>query len=169
MGVDKALLTTGNGTLIEQVASAVKAATGNVVIIGNADRYQHLFSDCRPDLEPGFGPLSGIFTALTTSLVEWNLICACDMPHLDVAFLSTLLAHAVESGSMCTAAADPDGSVHPLCAVYHRKCLPFVRGAIDSGRLSLMHLLEEVGAGRIISPRALANCNTRDEWTAALH
>lgn len=169
MGVDKALLPIGSGTLLEKAAEAVRTAVRNVTVIGDPVRYGHLVADCRPDVMPGFGPLSGIHAALAGSSRDWNLICACDMPDLDAVFLRILVNTAFERQSLCVAAGDPDGSLHPLCAAYHRDCLPFVERAIELRRLSVMRLLEEVGTTPVLSPHPLANCNTPEEWAAVPH
>lgn len=167
MGHDKALLRAGDRTLVEQVAAVVAAAAGSATLVGDPHRYARLFPSCVPDLRPGFGPISGIETALATSAADWNLICACDMPGLDAQFLRSLLSYADETAAECVAAADPDGSLHPLCAVYHRDCLQNVGEAIDRRELALMCLLRRLEAVPFTSPHPLQNCNTPEEWAAA--
>lgn len=167
MGSDKALLPAGRETLLQQVARSVATAAGSVAVVGDPARYGHLVANCIPDLHPGFGPLSGLETALVSSKAEWNLVCACDMPGLDTAFLRRLLESSVACQHVCAAAADPDGSLHPLCAVYHQTCLPIIQSAMREGELALMKLLARLEVVPFPSPDPLPNCNTPEEWAAA--
>jgi molybdopterin-guanine dinucleotide biosynthesis protein A len=167
MGSDKALLRAGDEVLVQQVARAVAAAAGTATVVGDPARYGHLVPHCIADLDPGFGPLSGIETALAASPADWNLICACDMPGLDAGFLRRLLDFSITGQHSCAASADPNGSLHPLCAVYHRGCLPFVKRAMRDGELALMRLLARLEAVPFPSPNPLPNCNTPEEWAAA--
>src|ERR1700761_7300390 len=67
MGRDKALLPSGSGTLVKEIADSVAAVSGNVALIGRPESYRSLGYDCLEDICPGLGPLSGIHTALHSS------------------------------------------------------------------------------------------------------
>jgi molybdopterin-guanine dinucleotide biosynthesis protein A len=133
MGRDKALLSHGETTLLEHVASQVAAAAGGAVIIGPPDRYRGLRYPVVADRTPGLGPLGGIQTALRISGAPWNLVVACDMPELKAEFLSELLAAAVTCGGDCLVPVPPSGRMEPLCAVYGRECLPRIEEALRRG------------------------------------
>ena len=165
MGRDKALLPYHGTSLIEHIASAVREATGNVTIIGG---YRPFFASKTPvfdDKMPGFGPIGGLFTALSVSGAEWNLVVACDMPGISSEPLRILLKQAGVSSHDCIAAASAGGALEPLCAVYHRRCLPTVARAIRDKRLKMMDLLAELSVdAQPLPPVALANANTPAEW-----
>jgi molybdopterin-guanine dinucleotide biosynthesis protein A len=63
-------------------------------------------------------------------------------------------------------AADASGRKHPLCAVYQRDALRFVRAALDAGRLRLLDLVEELKAVEVRIDSVLSNLNTPEQWAA---
>lgn len=165
MGRDKALLPYRGTTLLEHVARAVREAAGTVALIGNPDLYGGLGYPVYPDQLPGCGPLGGIHTALSVSVTDWNLVVACDMPGISAEALLILLDGAAKSLKSCVIAQGPGGEPEPLCAVYHRRCLPALARAIRDKYLKMKHLVVQLDAEtRAMDPAALANVNTPAEW-----
>ena len=165
MGRDKALLPFRGTTLVENLARAVQDAAGSVALIGEPGRYRSLGHPVYPDKFPGCGPLGGVYTALSVSTTDWNLIVACDMPGISADVLRTLLRSAAESGKSCIVATGTSGEVEPLCAVYHRGCLPVLARAIEEKRFKMKDLVAELDAmATLVDASALANVNTPAEW-----
>ena len=132
MGRDKALLPYRDTVLVERIAREVEAAAGSVTLVGAPEQYRRLGRPVIPDLRPGCGPLGGIEAALSASVEDWNLIVACDMPGVSAPFLTTLLAEAGRAGGDCLLPLSGPERPEPLCAVYHRRCLPAIRGALEA-------------------------------------
>jgi molybdopterin-guanine dinucleotide biosynthesis protein A len=165
MGRDKAMLPYGGTTLVEHLARAVQDAAGSVALIGDPGRYSSLGYPVYPDKFSGCGPLGGIYTALSVCATDWNLIVACDMPGISVGVLGTLLRSAEESGASCVVASGPGGEPEPLCAVYHRRCLPLMARAIQEKRFKMRELVTELDLRTMpVEASALANVNTPAEW-----
>ena len=164
MGQDKALLLWHSRHLVEKVAATVAAVTGTVTLVGQPERYRNLKIPCLPDGRHGLGPLAGIEAVLETGQGEWNLIIGCDMPGISIAVLRCLLDKAGQTSALCVAAQDITGQIHPLCAVYHRRCLPAVKQSLDTGRLKLMNVLEDLQAEHILVQTKLENINTPEDW-----
>ena len=165
MGQDKALLQFRGDTLISHVARAVREAAGSVVLIGNPERYGFLGYPVVRDRLPGRGPLGGIYTALRASTTDWNLVVACDMPGISAPVLTRLLDRSARSGGRCVTAQRNNGEWEPLCAVYHRGCLPVLAAALREKRFKLKDLIKELDAEvEVVEPLALANVNTPAEW-----
>jgi molybdopterin-guanine dinucleotide biosynthesis protein A len=166
MGRDKALLRGPGGVpLAAQIAESVREAAGSVVLIGPPERYAHLGFPVLADRVPGCGPLGGVYTALCTNAADWNLIVACDMPNLTARFLSGLLAAAEASTADCLVPEDAAG-MHPLCAVYHRRCRPAAEAAIRHNQLKMHTFVSSLRFEKWTSPEALAlaNVNTPEHW-----
>jgi molybdopterin-guanine dinucleotide biosynthesis protein A len=165
MGRDKALLPYRGTTLVQHLARAVQDAAGSVALIGEPGRYSSLGYPVYPDKFSGCGPLGGIYTALSVSPTDWNLIVACDMPGLSPIVLRTLLQTAEESGASCVVATGPGDEPEPLCAVYHRCCLPAMARAIQEKRFKMKELVKELDPRTMpVDGLALANVNTPAEW-----
>lgn len=165
MGRNKAFLPWQSGVLAGEIARCAAAAAGPTALIGDPDLYGALGYECIPDMRPGRGPLAGIETALEARRAHWNLVLACDMPGLDVTHLRDLLSKATDTQALCTVSVDPEGKLHPLCAVYHCDCLPAVKLALDEGRLRLTDLVRTLKA-ELVPSGHLPNVNTMEEWNA---
>jgi molybdenum cofactor guanylyltransferase len=168
MGRDKALLPYHGTTLVEHVASAVQAASGSAAtIIGDPDRYRCFGYPVVADQVPGCGPLSGVYTALSVTSTDWNLVVACDMPAITATTLRKLLEHATVSGRSCVAAVGPSGEPEPLCAVYHRRCLLVLDRAIREKQFKMRDLLPSLEVELwTVDAASVANVNTPAEWGA---
>ncbi len=165
MGRNKALLPFRGTTLVEHIAGIVRQAAGSATLLGDPVQLGHLGWPVVAAQRPGSGPASGIYTALTITSSDWNLIAGCDMPAITGDILLGLLRRAAVTSVACVAAAGPAGDGEPLCAVYHRRCLAAVAGAIREKRLKMKDLLAEMGADLMpADPAALANVNTPAEW-----
>jgi molybdopterin-guanine dinucleotide biosynthesis protein A len=165
MGRDKALLAYRETTLVEYVARVVREAVGSVTLIGDPDRYRELGHKVYRDKVSGCGPLGGIHTALSVSATDWNLVVACDMPGISAGVLQRLIEPEAEPGRNCVMAVGPGGEPEPLCAVYHRRCLPVLAAAIRDKRFKMRGLVPELAVElRPLDATVLANVNTPDEW-----
>jgi molybdopterin-guanine dinucleotide biosynthesis protein A len=142
----------------------VRQAAGSVTLVGDPVELRATGLRVIPDILPGRGPISGIYTALSMTSTDWILIAGCDMPALTPEILTGLLA-AARVPSTCIAASGHDGEHEPLCAIYHRRCLPAVARAIRENRFKMRDLLKELGAESLrVDPGAVANVNTPAEW-----
>ncbi|MBV9404049.1 MAG: molybdenum cofactor guanylyltransferase [Acidobacteriaceae bacterium] len=166
MGRDKALLPGRSRSWVEELASRVEAAAGNVALVGMPQRYAALGLECMADLRPGLGPLAGIEAALQADRAELNLIVACDMPDIETSWLIRLLDVSKSTAAACVATRDSVGVTHPLCAVYRKNCLAKVQSALNNGRLSVHELLGEMEAIFLDSEETISNVNTPEEWKA---
>ncbi len=165
MGRDKALLPYAGKTLLEHVANMLREAAGTVTVVGDPHRYRALGYPVLADLAPANGPIGGVYTALQASATNWNLIVACDMPGLTARVFGRLLERLGVTAGNCVAAAGPNGEPEPLCAAYHRSCLPALDRAIRDKRLKMKDLLLELETEAVpVDAASLANVNTPAEW-----
>jgi molybdopterin-guanine dinucleotide biosynthesis protein A len=164
MGRDKALLPYQGTTLVEWVAARVKDAAGDVALVGAPERYAHLSIPALPERYAGCGPLSGIEAALRAGRAGWNLIVACDMPGLSTALLRELLESAAQAD--CDVLAAAGTHPEPLCAVYHRRCLPVVESALAGQRYAVHEVLSRLSLALLPvgDPAVLRNVNTSKDW-----
>ena len=176
-GADKALALWQGRPLALSVAESVRAAAGSVALVGSTERYADLGLPVIGDPVAGYGPLAGLAAALDDTAAEWNLVVACDMPHLSVEFLSFLLSAASAAQADILLPLDRDGRPEPLCAVYARRCGPAIWDAVRAG----VHKMTEAFHGLLVQNllfaqyaaydrggRLFANLNTPRDLEAAL-
>ena len=132
-GQDKALIEWQGQPLAAHVARIVQSSAGSATLVGSIERYSHLGYRVIPDPVAGFGPLAGLLAVLEDSSSSWNLVIACDMPHLTREFLTFLLGEAHGSTADALLPIGPNGLPEPLCAVYSSRARATIRRAVDSG------------------------------------
>lgn len=166
MGRDKALLPFRGGALAGHVAATVAAAAGSATLIGDPRKYGHLGYAVLPDRSPGAGPVGGIESALSCTAADWNLVLACDMPGISAEFLRGLLDAAERLNADALVPAGPSGRLEPLSAVYHRRCLATLRGALGAGIRKITDALAglEVALWTVDDAACFKNLNTPEEW-----
>ena len=164
MGSDKARLPVNSRLLVEEVAESVREVAGNVALVGESRKYQDLKLTCLDDLRPGAGPLAGIEAALAAERGDPNLIVACDIAGVSSALLDRLVTQSQIRRVSCVVARESNGTIHPLCGVWNRDCLPFVQDALDHGRFRVLDILTQVGAEFVYADCPIHNVNTPEEW-----
>ena len=168
MGSDKALLPWRERTVIEHLSLLVASVAGSSTLVGHPERYLHLGLPALADLRPGLGPLSGLETALASTSAEWNLVLSCDIPEVTRQLLESLFSHAAASGAAVTLIRDAAEELHPLCAVYHQRCLAAARAALDRNDLRLLDVIGHLQPEFLDIPASFPNINTPEDWSAAL-
>src|SRR5579862_6812516 len=174
MGQDKAFLELGGRTLLTHALELAKATTGNVCIVGSKEKFA-AFGQVVEDIFPGHGPLGGIYTALTGTRTELNLVLAVDMPFLQLEFLNYLVAQARDCSAAVVVPSTERG-LQPLCAVYRRDFAEVAKPALAAGKNKIDRLFAEVET-RVINQEELErngfpdamfrNLNTELDWQDA--
>ena len=171
MVANKALLLFRGHPMISAVADAVRPVASELFVVADDGApYASLGFRTVADIHKGRGPLGGLHAALTASRTDETLVLACDTPRVS----TPLLRYLSEFSSQALArVAEIDGRIHPLCAVYDRRCLPEIERLIAEDRLAMRALLDAVGAQTVsITPdlscyRANMLANIND--SSALH
>jgi molybdopterin-guanine dinucleotide biosynthesis protein A len=148
MGRDKAWIEFDGKPLIERVADALERLTSELIVVTNNPKpYERLDARLVSDMLPGNGSLGGIYSGLHAARFKYSLVVACDMPFLNPALLKYLLSLAAKYDVVIPSAPDPskpkkekstkptakDADLHPLHAVYSKKCLTPIESALQNG------------------------------------
>jgi molybdopterin-guanine dinucleotide biosynthesis protein A len=174
MGSDKAFLDLAGRSLLSRALELARAVTPDVRVVGEPEKFA-TFGVVVNDVYSGRGPLGGIHAALVSSVTDWNLILAVDLPFLDLRFLHYLVAEAQSAGAVVTVPSD-GGYLHPLCAVYRKRFCVTAERALAEGRNKLDALFSEVpvrilGEEELLAagfnPSIFGNLNTPDDWEQA--
>jgi molybdenum cofactor guanylyltransferase len=137
-GRDKALSEVGGVAMLQRMLRLVReSGTGEVRVVGAAQKYSRFGAVCLEDQWPGEGPLGGIITALENARMDsntsdWNLIVSCDMPFLSGEWLAFLRKRSAESSAQVVVARSAYG-MEPLCACWRTDAAAVLRGGFERG------------------------------------
>ena len=184
MGRDKASLPFGDETLLARTMRLIAEIVPRDQMVLVAAAKQELpalpwAATVVRDRAADQGPLPAIIEGLAAlpANVSAAFVSACDAPLLKSAFVEELFA-ALELGAHAVVPGDGE-RLHPLTAVYRPSCVAALRATLDEGGASLQRALRSSGFRlkelpaeqlRCVDPelRSLLNCNTPEEYQAAL-
>jgi molybdopterin-guanine dinucleotide biosynthesis protein A len=146
---DKALLEIGGAPLLMRTARLLESVAGALSVIGDPAAYASFAMPVIADDWPGAGPLGGIATALRASRAPWNLVVACDLPYLTSEWLDFLVSRAMASAADAVLPMNALGA-EPLCAMYHKRGEPAIRGALESGIRKVTDGLQNIRVETIV-------------------
>ncbi len=115
------------------------------------------------------GPMAGIVSGMRLdSAADW-LVLACDLPRLDVATLVHLIDSKRLEEKFLAYRSEFDGLPEPLCALYSQAALPILEQAqADDFRCPRKILIRnDCRLLEPVTPRALDNANTPEDWATA--
>lgn len=163
MKVDKSTLHVNNVSNLERAINLLTSCgISEVVVSGNA-------LGQIPDIYQKGGPLSGIFSVITSKKPTAVLIIPIDMPLLDTQTLNILLTQGIEQTSACCFQQHSLPIylpvTEPLVSFLSREFLSERYTRYNKGP-SFKHLLKHIGCHYIVQPHSniLSNANTPQQW-----
>ena len=170
MNADKASLVCGDRPLIEIVAAELLQVCSKLIIVRGENNYQITQALSVSDLIPECGPLGGIYTGLTYSKTNYNMIVACDMPKISAPLVRFL---AEQAKGYQVVVPCQNGYYEPLAAIYHKNCIPVLAEAMEQGvrkvtacypKLKVNAIAENALASELGLQNLFVNLNTPQEW-----
>ncbi len=172
MGRDKAFIEVDGEPMIARIIARLEPLSSDLIIVANdRDAYTPLGIKIVGDVYPDMGSLGGIYSGLQAAREEHGLAVACDMPFLNLDLLRYLSSladdydvviprasstsgkrpHASGNGSRPRLVLAKDRDLHPLHAVYSKRCLPAMQAHVLAGDLRVVSFFEEVRM-RVVEP-----------------
>ncbi len=146
LGSDKATEKIDAQTLIQHSVKSLLGFGDEIIVVtapGKTELGLGDFPQVRvvEDSATGKGPIMGIYTGLSASNSELNLVVACDMPFLNL----DLIKFMVSQANACDAVIPRlGGLMEPLHAIYSRSAKNSALELIDSGSFSLSQLIKRI-------------------------
>ena len=168
-GTDKAFYPYRGKPLIQTVINVVNKVTDNIIIITNSPEKLNFVSYPKyKDLLPDCGSLGGIYTGLSFSNFKVNLVLACDMPFVSTECLNYLVQNT--NGNDITVPYH-NNMLEPLCAVYSKSCLPFIKAQLETKNYQIFQFYDKVETKEIhfnleipfYHHRLFFNINSKDD------
>lgn len=138
MGEEKGLVSFNGKKLVSYVIEAAQHITGNIIIITANPAYEEFGCPCVADELAEKGPLGGIYTGLTHSPTQKNLLLGCDMPFLSENLLRALTDSCGDEDVLLT---EHHNLAEPLCSVYDKNCEVHIRRLLEQNQLKITDAL----------------------------
>lgn len=176
MGKDKALLSFGEGTVLEHLWKLFHSIFEQTLIVVN-DRKKYPSLDLPKDLliedlVKNRGPLGGLSTGFAYATYPHCFVGTCDMPLIHESFIRSMMKAWKTETADALCIRNPQGQWEPFPGIYARDNRSLVRVLIDLGHLSMYRLLEVISVDSWAMPEeyrnVMINMNTPAEYAAIL-
>jgi molybdopterin-guanine dinucleotide biosynthesis protein A len=141
MGEDKRDLVVGEQTLLERGLGVIRSIFQEVLVVIAQDS-PPLGVDAKVvrDLLPDCGSLGGLYTGLMQATTPWIFVVACDMPFLDQAVIAQFTSRRATADIVM---AKLDARLHPMHALYGKRCLPALEQMIRARQLKIQEIVSQ--------------------------
>lgn len=149
-GYTKALVFWQGKTLIEFEISILTQLVDDLWVVTNyPDRFGFIRVPMVVDEIPFGGPLLALKTGLKTCRHQWVLVVGCDLPFLSPDLLRYLLDQ--RRDGFAAVVPYSDRGPEPLCAIYHKNCVPAIELLLEEGKTALLDLISYCSIRRVES------------------
>ena len=190
MGENKAFLQLGRNTIIGHIIGCLQPLADELILItNNPDEYAHLNIKMYSDIVSNTGAIGGLHTGLTYASHDTVLCVGCDSPFLNSDLLMYLISVLGEYDAVIPYTTkipnnekvnnqkkDAGITYQTLCAVYSKRCLPFIDEMIRESDYRVYALRERINSLNI-SPKewkpydpeglSFVNINTPQDYIKA--
>ena len=141
MGEDKRYLLVGEQTLLERGLSVLRSIFQEVlVVIAQDSPPLRIDAVVVRDLVPDCGSLGGLYTGLMQATTPCIFAVASDMPFLDKAVIAQFTSRRTIADIVMAKLAS---GLHPMHALYGKRCLPALEQMIRARQLKLQELVSQ--------------------------
>ena len=165
MGTDKGLIPFNGVPMIQHLINELEDLKIPIVIISNNTDYEQFGFPVIEDLVKEKGPVAGIYTALTNSSTEYNIVLSCDAPFVKKEVLNMLMEKAIGQDVVISSY---NGKQHPLIAVYAKTATIAFKTSLDKDQLRLQEVNQLLKTCIVdftdkMEASMFANINTQEE------
>ena len=141
MKFDKQELEINGERLIGRTIQILSDIFDKITVVTNRpELYEDYKVDVISDIYPGFGPISGIHTALHNATDDLIFVMACDMPYINLEFIKYLDKEYKGEDGVITLKGD---HIEPLNAIYNKSLLGKIEENIKRGKYRISDLVSE--------------------------
>lgn len=149
-GSDKARALLDGVSLIVRVTETIRSSCDEVIIVADvAEKYSDFGLRTITDLRPGWGPVTGLETALSHRLEAhgpgWILLVSCDLAGVGSNAVQHVINRLPDDAATRTvrAVAFHAEKWQPFPACFHTDLLPLCSSLLDEGKASFQRLLSD--------------------------
>jgi molybdopterin-guanine dinucleotide biosynthesis protein A len=173
MGTDKGLVLLNEKPLYSYALSVLEHCCSEILIAGSSGKLYNTSYQVVMDVYAEQGPAAGIHAALQAATNQICIVLSVDLPFVDPILLNHMLNNLGDS--MAVAPVHADGKVEPLCAVYHKSCIPAFEKALTLDHNKILDILNSVNFKQLhlfnenenVLNKAFTNINTPEDLAQA--
>lgn len=165
MGQNKGMLMIEGRPMIEHICDQLRGHFSQILVSANDEsEYGFLGLEIVRDEIMGRGPLGGIASALKASANDANLVIACDIPEVDIAFVRTMLRQVRDYDAVIPRTGL--SRFEPLFAVYRKGALVAIENALSTGKFRILDALRQCRIKHVELTNAqwFKNLNTMNDY-----
>ncbi len=164
MGTDKGLMFYKGRPMIQHILDPMAKICHRILIVTSNPMYGMFGFELVKDEQPDYGPVMGLLSGLRQSKTDINLVMSCDAPLVGFDLMKQLV---LATGVADVVAARSSVGLHPLIAVYKKRCISGLETAINEDEHRLRTVLEsfhvQVFDVEKEKEELLRNMNTRED------
>lgn len=142
-GRNKAFLKVGDRPIVHRLLSDLKPAFEEILLVTRQpERYTGLPVNVVRDIYDARSSLTGIHAGLAQAEAEYAFVVPCDTPFLQPAVINELLN--VLTPDLDVIVPLIHGRYEPLCAIYSKRCIPFMEKQLDQKNYRIIDLFDHV-------------------------
>ena len=139
MGKDKGLCEFKGKSLVLYAIEALVPICGTILISSNnTEDYQKFGFDVVVDKHKNIGPIGGIYSSLSRSSTQHNLVISCDTPFINIQLLEYVLANSSDHDIVVPE--HGNSYIEPLAGYYSTSIISVLEYAIKVKDFKLMNL-----------------------------
>ncbi|WP_057936882.1 molybdenum cofactor guanylyltransferase [Algoriphagus resistens] len=149
MQTEKGLVLYKGKPFIRWIIEAIMPLTSNIILVTSNGDYSLVGLPMIEDILADKGPVGGIYTALSHSRSDRNLILSCDVPKITSDLLWDLKQESEKKEASVTFLSDGKND-YPLIGVYKKEALETLVDAISADKLKLCPLVNLMSHHKLI-------------------
>ena len=142
-GHNKALLNVGGKRIVDRIQEVLVPVFDEILLVTREPMiYRDLPFRVVEDLFDVRSSLTGIHAGLVQSRARYGFVVPCDAPFLQPDVIRAILAEVTPDVDVVVPS---DGTYfQPLCAVYSKRCLPYIEAMLSRGDLKIYNFFGDV-------------------------
>ena len=139
-----------------------------LVCVDEKSKYENMGFELIEDVHKNIGPIEGIYQALLHAKNDYVFVCATDMPFVKKEIVK-YLEEFISSDYDCYVLKEGE-KLHPLCAIYSKRIIPYLKKLIDDKKYKLINIYDMARTKYIdisltcFDRKIVKNINTKEEY-----
>lgn len=173
---DKSCLEISGEKLVSRIINRLDGLFKEIFVITRTpENHRDLHVRMEGDVYEERSSLTGVHAALHHARTEHVFITACDSPFLNRELIQEIMANLSPDDDVLIPI-HPDGMYEPLCAVYSKRCLPFIEENLNNKIFQIIRFFPQVKVSTVDTSllrlkdnelETFINVNTPEELTKA--